>query len=383
MKKFPLSGRSLTLALILVPLLIVFIYVGLRSGPLAPVDVVIKRIESQALHPALFGIGTIESRFTHKIGPTSAGRVQSISVDVGDEVKAGQVLGQIDPIDLVERMQAQDAAVKRAQASLIEAQAKSEFAQKQATRYEELFKVKSTSEEILSTKRQELRLALAALGVAKGELGRVQAERQALEAQFNNLKLISPIDGIVILRAADAGSTIVAGQSVIEVIDLKNLWVNVRFDQINATGLGAGQPAQIELRSSRGKVLAGQVQRVEPLADSVTEETLAKISFDTLPVPPPPIGELAEVTVKLASEQTMPVIPNAAIRRDGEQIMVWRSNEGKLEKAPIKIGLSDLNGQVQVLKGLEVGDEIVVYSASSINANTNIRVVDQIKGSRP
>lgn len=59
MKKLPLQGRTLALLAVIIPLLVLFIYVGLRSGPLAPVAVTVASVESRAITPALFGIGTL------------------------------------------------------------------------------------------------------------------------------------------------------------------------------------------------------------------------------------------------------------------------------------------------------------------------------------
>ena len=100
MKKLPLQGRTLALLAVIIPLLVLFIYVGLRSGPLAPVAVTVASVESRAITPALFGIGTVEARYTYKIGPTFAGRVKRLEVHVGDQVKAGQVLGEMEQIVL-------------------------------------------------------------------------------------------------------------------------------------------------------------------------------------------------------------------------------------------------------------------------------------------
>src|SRR5690606_29831862 len=68
-----LRRRTLALAAAIVPVLALLIYVALRSGPLAPVAVTEARVETQPIHPAVFGIGTVEARYTYKIGPTSAG----------------------------------------------------------------------------------------------------------------------------------------------------------------------------------------------------------------------------------------------------------------------------------------------------------------------
>ena len=267
MKRLPVQKRTLALMAVLLPLLALFIYVALRSGPLAPVSVVLATVENRSLSPALFGIGTIEARYTYKIGPTFPGRVQRLDVHVGHRVKAGQVLGEMDPVDLDARILAQDAAMKRAKAQVKEAQVREAHAQTQAVRYEQLLKARAASEETVATKRQELLVSEASLTAAREELSRVRAEREALEAQRINLNLIAPVDGLVVSRDADPGTTVVAGQAVVELIDPSTLWVNVRFDQIRARGLSSGLPAWITLRSQSGELQAGRVLRVEPLAE--------------------------------------------------------------------------------------------------------------------
>lgn len=127
--------------------------------------------------------------------------------------------------------------------------------------------------------------------------------------------MIAPVRGLVAARNADPGTTVVAGQSVVEVIDPASLWINVRFDQLRVSGLRAGLPVQIVLRSQEGIRFAGRVLRLEPMADAVTEETLAKVIFDALPKRLPPVGELAEVTVAMSALPETPVLPNASVQR--------------------------------------------------------------------
>jgi len=116
-------GRSLALAAVLVILLGALAFVALQTGPMAPIPVTLVTVERQAVMPALFGIGTVEARRTHKIGPTFAGRLKRVDVQTGDVVKAGQLLGEMDPVDLDDKLGAQDAALKRAEAATLAAEA--------------------------------------------------------------------------------------------------------------------------------------------------------------------------------------------------------------------------------------------------------------------
>jgi len=380
MSRWSLPPRSRALIAVLLPLVALFVYVALRSGPLAPVAVTLATVREQPVTPSLFGVGTVDSQYTHRIGPTSAARLRRLDVEAGDVVHAGQVLGEMDPVDLDDRVRSQEAAVKRADAGLLEVAARQSHAAAQAVRYERLFARRLVSEEVVDTKREELRIADAALVAAREEAARARADREASIAQRSSLRLVAPVGGVVVARGADPGTTVVAGQAVVEIIDPASLWVDVRFDQIHAAGLRAGLPARVALRSRGGGSLQGRVLRVEPKADAVTEETLAKVVFGTRPEPLPPLGELAEVTVRLPAVAPAPVIPNAALRREGDMPGVWRVVDGDLRYTPVRLGAADLEGHVQVLDGLRAGDRVVWYAEKALNPRSRIRVVERIPG---
>jgi len=378
-----ISRRTLMLVAAIVPLVLLFAWVAVRSGPLAPVEVTTISVAKRSIAPALYGIGTVQARYSYKIGPTYAGRLQRLDVHVGDAVKAGQVLGAMAPVDLDDRIGAQQAAIASAQAALLQAQARQRYAQAQAQRYGQLAQQQLVSVETASARRQELDVANAGLAAARDDIRRLQAERDAVQAQRGNLALVAPVDGLVVARNADPGTTLVAGQAVVEVIDPSSLWIDARFDQIAAGGLAAGLSADITLRSGPDGAHAGTVLRTEPVADAVTEETRAKIVFASLPKPLPPLGELAEVTVRLPAQAAMPAIPNATIRTVGGQRGVWKLVNGELEFAPLALGRSDLDGNVQVRKGLAGGEQVVLYSEKALTANSRIHVVERIRGTAP
>ena len=375
-----MHGRTVALLAVVIPLLMLLGYVALHSGPLAPIAVTVTTVRAQALTPALYGIGTVDARYTYKIGTTFAGRLQRLDVDVGDRVLAGQVLGEMAPVDLDDRVRAQESTVKRAQAALREAEARQAYARAQLARYRQLVVARLISEEVVATRQQELQIADAVFAAAREDIARARSDGEALLAQRGDLRLIAPVDGVVALRTADPGTTIVAGQTVLEVIEPASVWVNVRFDQGSAGGLVAGLPAHIELRSRGGQPLPGRVVRVEPMADAVTEEMLAKVVFDAQLAAMPPIGELAEVTVQLPALAAAPVVPNAALRRIGNQTGVWQLVDGDLHFTAVQIGAADLDGQVQVRDGLQVGDQVIVYSEKLLAAHSAIHVVERIPG---
>lgn len=389
----PGNRRTWLLIAVLTPLIVLFAYVVLRSGPLAPVPVTLITVEEQAISPSLFGIGSVEARYTHRVGPTTAGRVRTLLVDVGDHVVAGQPLAEIDPIDLDQRIVAQEGAEGRsvaleraAQAQLADAQARAQLARSQAGRTEQLFTGGWVTQAAVDVRRQELQVAEAVAEAARANVtaaaqdrGRTGAERAALVRQRANLLLLAPASGLVVRRAVEPGTTVVAGQAVVEIVDPANLWINTRFDQLQSTGLQPGLRAQVLLRSRAGTPLAGWVIRTEPLADAVTEEVMAKIGFETPNLPP--VGELAEVTVILPPVRTSPTVPNAAIHRVKGETGVWVVEDRRLHFQAVTTGATDVQGTVQILTGLEQGARVVVHSQRVLTARTRIRIVDQIAGS--
>ncbi|NTV13434.1 MAG: efflux RND transporter periplasmic adaptor subunit [Desulfobulbaceae bacterium] len=394
MKKLPISTSTLALFGVAGVLLSLFIYAALRSGPLAPIPVTVAPVVAKSLSPALFGIGTVEARYTYRIGPTVAGRVKSLVVQVGDLVQAGQFLGEMDPVDLDERVAAQEAALQRGEAAVRGAEAQGQdvvaratYANSQAQRYEKLLASGAVSAEAVEARQQESQVAAAALAAAgasldsaRREVARAGAERAGVLKQRANLRLVAPVAGLVTARLLEPGTTVVAGATVVEIIDPASLWVNGRFNQLGAGALSPGLPATIGLRSRAGQAVAGKVLRLEPLADAVTEETLAKVAFAELPQPLPGVGELAEITVALPTLAAAPVVPNASVQRLDGHPGVWLYEAGRLRFAPVKLGGSDLDGLVQILEGVKVGEQVVVYSPRPLKASSLVKLVAQQPG---
>ncbi len=378
MSEFFKQKKLLAVFATIVLLAAAFIWVLLSSGPLAKIKIVVTEVEEQSLEPALFGIGTVSARYTYRIASNTVGRAATLNVDVGDTVEAGAILGIIDVVDLDEKINAQAALVERNKSQLNEAQARLDYSGKQAERYRKLLPSRSVSEEVDAAKQHEWTLARSQQRSASNELVRAQAELLALQAVRNDRYLRAPVAGLIIARHIDPGATVLAGQTVFELIDPTELWIDVRFDQAGSMLLAEQQPAHIVLRSQALQPHKGHVARLEWLADAVTEERRAKVMFTQQPSPAPSIGELAEVTVQLPPLEKTPVIQNAAIVRHNKELGVWLLDDQQLLFQPISIGSSDLTGKVQVLSGLSAGQQVVLYSSKPLNANSRVKAVKQL-----
>lgn len=206
----------------------------------------------------------------------------------------------------------------------------------------------------------------------------MDAEQAGLRAQRGQWRLVAASDGVVTAREVEPGSTVVAGQTVLELVDPRSLWINVRLDQVRAAGLTRDLPARVALRSRPGQQLAARVLRVEPKADAITEEMLAKVVLDQTPAALPPLGELAEVSIHLPPLASTPVVPNAALQRQDGRTGVWKIADGRAQFTPVQIGRADLDGHVQVLGGLSEGETIIVYSEKALARNARVHVVAEL-----
>jgi HlyD family secretion protein len=319
-----------------------------------------------------------------------------VLVDVGDPVKAGQLLAEMDPVDIDQRVAALDAALARADSAVAaadaqrqDAMAKKDLAAINARRYADLAEKNFISAGALEARLQEqtsadagVSAAHANLAAARQDSKRLAAERAGLRQQRDNVRLLAPADGVVVSRDAEPGSTVVAGQAVVKLIDPATLWVRVRFDQGRSAGLAAGLRAGIVLRSHPAQALPGTVARLEALSDSVTEERVAQVGFDQLPAGVS-IGELAEVTVSLAPTAPAPVVPNASLKRQGQTAGAWLAEGRRVRFVPVRIGPSGLDGRVQVLDGLPPGAAVVVHSERELGADSRIQVVDSLVERHP
>ncbi len=374
-------------------LLVALGYVATQSGPLAPVRVTITNVVNGTIEPALYGIGTVEARRAYFIGPTAAGRVRRVLVDVGDPVRRGDLLAEMEPVDLDDRVVASASALARgqsaaaaAEAQLREAQSRQILTTTDARRAVDLLRAGVVSQSSVDAALQaraasdaQVAAAEAAHAAAGRDLSRLDADRGGALQQRANVRLLAPVDGVVTSRDAEPGSTVVAGQAVLKMLDPTSLWVNLRLDQSRSASLEVGLPARIVRRADPLQTLTGTVVRVEPISDSVTEERLSKVSIET---PPPGLSaaELVEVTLTLPVVSGVLTIPNASIRYRGPQPGAWRLTNGSLEFVPLVLGAEGADGRVQVREGLRVADTIVVYSERDLSDGSRYRVVPSLRG---
>lgn len=381
-----LNHRKLYSVLLGLVVISVIVLIALK-GPLAPLNVQVVTLKLGDLEPAMFGVGTVEARRSYTIGPTRTGKLQQLLVDHGDNVVAGQLLGQMDPVDLMDRLQSAQLNVEKyehlvesAQARLDEAKSRYTQAKHEAERYRDLVKKKQVSHEAAEAKTtdavaaaDQVRVAEADLEGVRHDLQRMQSDLKAVKAQVDDLRLVSPASGVVTSREVEPGSLVVSGTPILRIVDMETLWVRTRIEQRNSTHITTGLPADIFLRDQADKALEGQVARIELIADSLTEERWVDVAFNKIPEGVA-IGMLANVTIKLPAVRQAQWLPAAAIQNFQRETGVWSVRDNKAHFVPVETGTRTLDGKVQILSGIDSNDIVVSYTAKPLNEGQSLNI---------
>jgi HlyD family secretion protein len=350
---------------------IVIAVVGYRlfwSSPPVPV-IVVKESE---MHGMVHGPGTVQSKVPVTVSPKITGILEELYADQGDWVKKGQLLAKLDAVELRAREAAAQAAknraqkdLARAQADLGKAQANLGLAQSNYQRDLEVFKPGYISQAAFDTTKAQLKVAesevnafqasVTALGAA---VKQAESETHAAAALHGYTRIVAPMDGLITVRKAEVGTTLVPGSPIFQMVDPDQIWMAAWIDQALVAQLRAGQPAKIMLRS--GREFTGQVARLNQEGDTVTRELEVDVKFDKLPKPLV-IGEEGQVEIN-TGHQTAAVVPlSAIIAKDGGKGLLVADN-GILGFRKVVLGLQD-GARTAVTEGLKVGELVVVKPA--------------------
>jgi RND family efflux transporter MFP subunit len=339
----------------------------LRPAPLPTVPVTAGEVEVRITGP-----GTVQARVPVTVSARVSSQIVSLHADHGDTVARGQLLARLDDRDLAARRAAAVAgvdAVKRniaaAEASVAKARADFELARSRGRRDSELRTGGFISDSAYEASALSLESAAASLDTVLAQLAARRAEeRMAVEearyarAQWSHTQLVSPIDGLVIQRAAEVGAIAAPGAALFKLVDPATLWVAARIDESQIGRLQEGQPARIRLRS--GGEYAGHVARISRQSDAATRELEVNVAFDAPPARFA-IDQEAEVEIRAGIERGL-VVPVAALRPapGGSGVKVLRDGHEVLQ--PVRLGASD-GTQVVVAAGLAPDDRLVAWTS--------------------
>jgi len=346
-----------------------------------PVPVIaVKKVEVLG---TVHGPGTVQSKVPVTVSAKITGVLEKLYADQGERVKKGQLLAELDAIELRAREMAAQAGknraqrdLARAQADMIKAQANLGLAQSNYQRDLEVFKPGYISKAAFDTTKAQLKVAESEVAATKAGVTALEAtvkqaesETHAAAALHNYTRILAPMEGLITVRKAEIGNTIAPGTPIFQMVDLAQIWVAAWIDETKVAQLREGQPAAIKLRS--GRVFQGVVVRLNKEADTVTRELEVDVNFAQLPEPLV-IGEEAEVDID-TGRVIAPAVPLTAImERDGKTVVLV-VDHGRLVLRPVTPGLND-GKRIAILEGLKEGD-LVVPQPVNLKPGTQVKPV--------
>lgn len=309
----------------------------------------VQTVGNGSVESALEFSGEVKPRIESRLGFRVAGKLTRRHVELGQRVKAGQVLAQLDPQDY-------QLAADAAQAQLGAAVTNRDLAAADFKRFKELREQNFIS-------GAELERREASLKAAQAQVDQAQAQLTAQRNQGSYATLVADAAGVVTAVEAEPGQVVSAGQPVVRVAQdgPRDAVFSVPEDQVVAVRPGAA----VDVRVWPGQtLLAGRVREVSASADPVTRTYLVKVALEVREgQETPPLGATVTALPRLPQSGAAQVIklPTSALRQAGQATAVWVLDPASMtvKSQPVQIASADGN-QVVVASGLQPGMQVVV-----------------------
>ena len=271
------------------------------------------------------------------------GYVNTVLVDFGDRVKAGQVLVEIEREELGLQVDAAESALKQARANYI--RAKGDF-----ERTQQLF-----AEDLIPPQRRDT--AEADYTVAEAGVRSAEKSLALTQKRLKDTRVVSPVDGFVQQRFVNPGEYMTAGAKLLEVVDVHPLKLRTPVPERYARMARIGLPMQVEVDALPGEKFSGKLTRIAAGVDHATRSLLVEAEI------PNPNGKLrpgyfAHVT-GVMGEETVLFIPRSGVYRYAgvDRIFVVRDN--KITSREVKTGLEEGN-LIEIAEGVAENEQVAV-----------------------
>jgi RND family efflux transporter MFP subunit len=321
----------------------------------------------------VFGIGNVGAKHLYSITAQTGGRILAIHTDEGEWVKKGDLLIQIDSVDIPQLLEESKIAAKKAESEYIatEKEMQSLVAQKHLAeityrRYLKLKERSFASKAEFDKAKADLDVITAQIAATKAhitsagmEVDRAKKSIAGLEEKLSRYKIYAPIDGYVIARKAEVAQSVLPSQVILQIVSPEDIWVKAYIDEKLSGSIKVGQHADIKLRSQYERVFKGYVKRIVAESDPVTQEREVDVAFNKVPIPFY-INEQAEVTISSKTYKDAIKIPAKALTYYQEKPGVWTAQDGRAHFIPVKILTRD-HHQVAV-EGIDKDTEILLES---------------------
>jgi macrolide-specific efflux system membrane fusion protein len=339
------------------------------------------------LEDSVLASGTIDAIERVSVGAQATGQLKSLKVELGDRVKKGQLVAEIDDLTQQNELRNAQAALQTRRAERAAKVATLKQAELAFKRQRQMLAADASSREAYET--AEATLAVTRAEIASLDAQIAQAEIQVDTAQVNlgYTRIVSPIDGMVVAVVTKEGQTVNSIQSaptIIKVAQVDTMTIKAQISEADVTRVKPGLPVYFTILGEPDERYRATLRAVEPAPDSIQKEdaasslttssstsTSAAVYYNGLfDVPNPDeklrISMTAQVFIVLGEAKDAVVVPASALGKrgkDGRYEVRVVLDGNKTETRQVRIGMNN-NVQAQVLEGLEVGERVVSADSS-------------------
>ena len=360
---------------------------AVTAEPPKPPSITVATAERREIAQTLVTTGTLVARDEILVGPQIDGlRLEEWLVEVGDEVKQGQVLARLDR-DMLETQALQnrsnvaraEAAIAQTEAAIAEAEAAVVEAEAALKRAETLKKTGNATEELLVSRQAASRIAAARVEAQKQNFRAVTSDKALAEAQGREIALRlartevkAPAAGIVASRTAQVGQIVgMAGTPLFRLVRDGAIELEAEATETRLHSVEPGQKARVEVAGVPEPV-EGVVRLVEPTVDRSSRLGKVRVSLPADKGLRP--GLFARGRIETARRVGV-VAPQSALLFGQEGVRVQVVKDGVVQDRKVKLGLSDATG-VEILEGLVEGERVVERAGGFLRDGDRITPVE-------
>jgi len=301
--------------------------------------------------------------------------VLSVNVDVGDEIKRGDILVEMD--DGLNRRQIEEAraAVARAEAAIAQAKSRLSTVEKDYKRYKQLYEEQVISRQQFDQTEGQYEVEKAGLDLAQRELKQAQARLEQLLIVKNYHKVAAPVGGVIAERRVDPGDTIKSGDVLLVISRQDNVKIKGSITETDYPKVKLGQPVHVRVDAFPGREFNGKVNRISPVLDPATRtgEVEALMASQGLLKP----GMFAPAFIVVGSHEAL-ALPREAVRQlagTGEWYCFVASDD-VAQQRPIKRGAEQGNW-IEITEGIGESDLVITTVVRQLSDGAPVEVATQ------
>lgn len=344
-------------------------------------------VKKTDLQQTVIATGTVRSSKRVEVGARVSGKVEKIYVKLGQQVKKGDLIAQLDSITQENELNIAVAQLASYKAQLAAAQTAYRIAQSNYDRVAKLYKKQASSLNDYETAQNTLESAKATVEQIQAQVKQSEIEVNTATTNLNYTKITSPLDGTVISIPVSEGQTVNANQTtptIIQVADLDTMLIKPEISEGDITKIKAGMTVKFSTLAEPDEIYTAKIDSVDPAMTTLTDNEYTESVSDTnaiyyyanVLVPNPEhklqIGMTTQNTIIIAQKQNVLTIPTLAIRKQAGKSTVQVLDGNNVIEKTITTGLHD-DVNTEVLSGLAEGEKVIV-SQSSTNDSPSVRV---------